>query len=146
MKRKKDNRYFKEEQSRPKGTKLTPEQIKSGQRKLIIILMNTIIAMGVYFYLNSVGFWPIFIVYGVALAVISITYIVYNRGFSREKITPDMLSDKMSAEEKVEFFKSRDERKRKSEWMLTVIIPLVVTFLVDMLLLYWGPYLEKMMG
>ena len=37
-----------------------------------------------------------------------------------------------------EFFEKRDRRKQASKWMLTLIIPLVFTFLIDVIILFFG--------
>ena len=63
-------------------------------------------------------------------------YIIYNRGFSRKGITPDMLPDSMTPIEKDEFIEDGKRRIEKSKWMLTVIFPLVMTFCIDLFMLF----------
>lgn len=63
-----------------------------------------------------------------------IAYIIYNRGFTRDNITPEMLPDTMSEHEKLAFIQSGVERKRKSKWMIVVLfaafVPLAIDFIV----------------
>lgn len=143
-KRKEDKRHFRD--SDVEIEKKSPEQLKRSARYLLITFFNTVIAVAVYFYFDSIGFWQGFFIYAAITAVLVIAYVVYNRGFAREGVTPDMLPDTMSAVEKVEFLESRDRRKKKSKWMLTVIIPLIFTFMFDSLYLFVLPYLENLLS
>lgn len=143
-KRKEDKRHFRD--SDVEIEKKSPEQLKLGARHLLITFFNTVIAVAVYFYFDSIGFWQGFFIYAAIATVFVIVYVIYNRGFSREGVTPDMLPDTMSAVEKVEFLESRDRRKKKSKWMLTIIIPLIFTFMFDSLYLFVLPYLENLLS
>ncbi len=64
-----------------------------------------------------------------------IAYIIYNRGFTRDNITPEMLPDTMSEHEKVAFIQNGKERKRKSKWMIVVLFALFVPLSIDFLIL-----------
>jgi len=66
----------------------------------------------------------------------SIAYIVYNRGFSRKNLTLDMLPDTMSDAEKQAFIDDGNERLDKSKWMITIIFPLIMTFMIDIVVLF----------
>ena len=55
---------------------------------------------------------------------------------------PDELPDSMSAEEKCAFVADGIRRYRSSRWMLTLIIPILLTFLLDAALLYLVPAME----
>lgn len=125
-------------------TRPDPETVKKHQRYLIILLFNSIIFIGVYLYLNSVEFRPTFFIYAAITTVAVLAYVIYNRGFSRHGITPEMLPDTMSAEQKVEFLASRDRRMKKSKWLLTIIIPCLFTFGVDTIILFIIPYFERL--
>ena len=76
----------------------------------------------------------IMVLYAVIGAGFLIAYIIYNRAFTRDNITPDMLPDTMSEHEKVAFIQSGVERKRKSRWMIVVLfasfVPLAIDFLI----------------
>ncbi len=64
-----------------------------------------------------------------------IAYIIYNRGFTRDNITPEMLPDTMSEHEKLAFIQSGVERKRKSKWMIVVLFAAFVPLAIDFLIL-----------
>ena len=64
-----------------------------------------------------------------------VAYIIYNRAFTRDNITPEMLPDTMSEHEKVAFIQSGVERKRKSKWMIVVLFAAFVPLAIDFLIL-----------
>ena len=57
---------------------------------------------------------------------------------SRRNITPDMLPDEWSDEQKHAYIQDGENRLNKSKWMLTIIFPLILTFLFDSIELFWG--------
>ena len=77
----------------------------------------------------------IMVLYAVIGAGFLIAYIIYNRAFTRDNITPDMLPDTMSEHEKVAFIQSGVERKRKSRWMIVVLFAAFVPLAIDFLIL-----------
>ena len=77
----------------------------------------------------------IMVLYAVIGAGFLIAYIIYNRAFTRDNITPDMLPDTMSEHEKVAFIQSGVERKRKSRWMIVVLFAAFVPLATDFLIL-----------
>ena len=83
----------------------------------------------------------IMVLYAVAGAAFLFTYLIYNRGFTRDHITPDMLPDTMSEQEKRDFIDSALQRKRKSKWMLVVIFALFIPLAIDFLVLVAVPTL-----
>jgi hypothetical protein len=76
----------------------------------------------------------VMVLYAAVGAGFLIAYIIYNRGFTRDNITTDMLPDTMSEHEKLAFIQSGVERKRKSKWMIVVLfaafVPLAIDFIV----------------
>ena len=83
----------------------------------------------------------IMVLYAAAGAGFLIAYIIYNRAFTRDNITPEMLPDTMSEHEKVAFIQSGVERKRKSKWMIVVLFSLFVPLAIDFLILQVFPTL-----
>ena len=73
---------------------------------------------------------------------LGIYYVIYNRGFIGKNLTPDALPADMPLAEKQRFIDDCTHRMKKSRWMLTVIIPIVITFAVDVIMLYFIPTLE----
>lgn len=114
-------------------------------RLLLILVGNTAVIFA--FYRVAIGFTWFPVVLGVYLAAtagLAIGYTVYNRGFSRRGITADMLPDTMSAEEKCEFIADGERRMKKSKWMLTLIIPFLVTFTYDLFELFVFGYFASL--
>ena len=77
-------------------------------------------------------------------AVFTFAYVIYNRGFTRRHLTPDMLPEEWSDEQKTAYIADGTERLRKSKWMLTVIFPLVLTFMFDCIELFWGDLFTRL--
>ena len=83
----------------------------------------------------------IMVLYAAAGAGFLIAYIIYNRAFTRDNVTPEMLPDTMSEHEKVAFIQSGVERKQKSRWMIVVLFALFVPLAIDFLILQVFPTL-----
>lgn len=88
----------------------------------------------------------VMVLYAVAGAAFLFTYIIYNRGFTRDNITPDMLPDTMNEQQKEEFIQNGKDRKRKSKWMIIVIFALFVPLAVDFIVLIAIPTLFGSIG
>jgi hypothetical protein len=109
---------------------------------MLLILFNTVLLFGIYcFFVMRSGVGWLFWVYFAVLLGMGMTYVLYNYAFSREKATFETLPHEWSAEKKTRYLADRDEHKRKSRWMLTVIFPLCLTFFFDMIYLYFGDLL-----
>lgn len=113
-------------------------------RYLVLLVVNTVLFFTVYRVLISYGeltdktflAFLSMVVYLTLLLGFTIAYLVYNRFFYRHGLTKDQLSDEWSNEEKEAFLADAAARVQKSKWMLTVIIPLLFTFLIDSLQLF----------
>ena len=106
---------------------------------LLIVALNTVILFG--FYRLMMQFYYFEFVMGAYLILTAgfvFGYFIYNRGLTRRNITPDMLPDEWSYEQKVAYIQDGENRLQKSKWMLTVIFPLILTFLFDSIELFWG--------
>ena len=113
----------------------------------LIVVINTIIIFG--FYRLMLNFYYFEIVMGVYLALTAIavfSYVIYNRGFTRRNLTPDMLPEEWSEEQKLAYISDGERRLKKSKWMLTIILPLVLTFLFDCIELFWGDMFARWFG
>lgn len=86
----------------------------------------------------------IMILYWIALAVLAIVYIAYNRAFSRKGITVEMLPDSWTAEKKAEYIEDGKRRLESSQWMLAVIIPLLVPIMLDAIYLFTWPIIANL--
>ena len=115
---------------------------------LIITLALTLIVLFVYrlFLVPDTPlyrYYPyVMWVYMIILTVFVLVYIFYNRAFSRNGVTVDMLPSEWSEEKKTEFVASGEQRKKRSKWMLMVIIAFLATFLVDAIELFAIPMIN----
>ena len=115
---------------------------------LIITLALTLVVLFVYrlFLVPDTPlyrYYPyVMWVYMIILTVFVLVYIFYNRAFSRNGITVDMLPSEWSEEKKTEFVASGERRKKRSKWMLMVIIAFLATFLVDAIELFAIPMIS----
>ena len=116
------------------------------KKYLLPLILNTIIFYVVYAVLCSTPACPAAMwIYSAALVGFAIAYIVYNKGFAFKKISVDMLPDTMTAEEKQTFIDEINERAARSKWMITIIFPLVMTFMIDIVILFMlEPFMESL--
>ncbi len=83
-------------------------------------------------------------VYFVAFAAILVTYLAYNRAFVNKDVTVDMLPADWSDERKQAFVDDTRRRAERSRWMVMLIIPFAVVFLVDALYLFvWDAHFAE---
>lgn len=127
------------------------EDAKRKLKDLIIIIVTTVLLLGVYYYfVQTWQFQTIFIIYLVIWAAAFIAYWVYNRGFSRKGVTPEMLPDEWSAEKKTQFIEDGKRRMEKSRWLIYIIAPLCFVFIAEIFMtLVWPTiyqFLTKMGG
>ena len=77
-------------------------------------------------------FWA----YYAATFALALIYIVYNFGLSRRHVTPDMLPDTWTVDQKYDYIAEGEERKKKSRFILVLLIGFLFTFCYDMLTLF----------
>lgn len=119
----------------------SPQPQKGGKSKqhLILLCVNTLLFFIVYRVLLSYGeqtqqtFYSFvcMVLYLALLLGFTLAYLIYNRFFYRNGITHEQLPEDWSAEKKIAFLEDAKNRQDRSKWMLTIIFPLVVTFLID---------------
>ena len=114
------------------------------QRKLLLILLvNTVLFATAYFTIARYFAYIPIVYLGIAGAF-ALGYVFYNRGFSRRNVTPEQLPDTMTGEEKLAWIEDGKTRLRRSRWVLTILLPLLLTFLLDLLYLYVYPGVEQL--
>ena len=100
--------------------------------KKAIYLIALIGNFVVFFLLYAVGVnlnaLVTFIIYGLVTAGFVFSYLIYNRGLSRLRVTPDMCPPDWPEDKKLEFVADGKRRLERSKWMLTVIIPLIAIY------------------
>ena len=109
----------------------TPEQksLLSRAWAILGVLALSAIAYGVLKLTEETAYSMIVLMGYMAITLIlGLSYVIYNRGFSRNGITKDMLPKSWSEEKKQEFVDSAKERLRASKWILTLLIPFIITF------------------
>ena len=113
-----------------------PKKQAEAKKLMTMLLANSVIIMTVYFVLNSLEFWPIFFIYMGVAAVLVVIYVVYNRGFVYKDATPEMLADTIPYEVRVAMLEQAKQRADKSRWMLTLLLPFLLAFMLDALYLF----------
>ena len=108
-------------------------------RRMLILIANTIGFGALYYILPALGFIYMPHVYLVAGGGLSIWYIIYNRGFDLKGKTPDMLSDALPLEERQKLIRESEERFERTRWVLLILLPILLVFLIDMIYLFMIP-------
>ena len=113
------------------------EKRKENKKYLLPLALNTVVFLIAYwFFMNQPFYKTVLWIYFALTLGFALVYVVYNRAFTRKGVTPDMLPDSMTEEEKAEFIADGERRLKKSKWMLTIIFPLILTFFIDMFVLF----------
>ena len=114
-------------------------------RLVISVLCTTVLLFGLYaYFVMARGVNFLFWVYLGALLASALGYILYNRAFSDADCTFYSLPADWSPEKKTAFLAARDERKRKSKWLLVLIFPLSITLMFDIIYLFFGDTLVSL--
>ncbi len=116
-----------------------PQKLRANRRMLLILILNTICFFSVYkillFYAERTDetFYSflVMVLYMAMLIGFSLGYFIYNRFLYRKGLTPADLPDTMSAEQKEAFLQDGERRLQRSKWIMTIIFPLIFTFLID---------------
>ena len=120
------------------------------KKRAAMLLMNTAILTFIYFgsmginqpmlaMIVNMGYW-------IALAVLAIIYVIYNRGFTQRNLTPEMLPDSWDAEKKAKYISDAEKRDSRSRWMLTLIIPIMIPIMLDAISLFTWPIIKNLLG
>lgn len=124
---------------------------KSAKTKAISLVFGSLLSLIIYYGIGATNIpalqMGVMVAYMVAFGGLLAAYIIYNRAFTRKNITEDMLPDHWSAKEKQSYIQDGEERMKKSQWMLMIIIPLLVTFAAEAMYLFlWTGLIEPMLG
>lgn len=111
--------------------------------RLVSLIVVTMTVFSVYrFFLGRLYFEITLAIYLTVATALILTYVIYNRGLSRRRLSEDMLPKTWSDEEKREFLADGERRLRASRWMLIPIFAFLFTFAFDMLELYVLPVIR----
>lgn len=119
---------------------------KEAKKTALLLLMNTLLALLIYFGCIALGFSAIFFVFVTLAAVLLLVYVIYNQGFVLRGATPEMLDESLPVEERQAMIDKAAARYTSSRWMMTVIIPLIVAVLADALYVYFLADLIRLVG
>ena len=114
-------------------------QKSKNKRYLILLIVNTVLFLLIYRVplayaeLTDKTFFAflVMVLYLALLLGFVFAYLIYNRFLYRKGITHEQLPPEWSAEQKIAFIEDGERRLQRSKWMITIIFPLIVTFLVD---------------
>ncbi len=119
---------------------------KEAKKTAMLLLMNTMLALLIYFGCIALGFSAIFFVFITLAAVLLLVYVIYNQGFVLRGATPEMLDESLPVEERQAMIDKAAVRYSSSRWMMTVIIPLIVAVLADAIYIYFLADLIRLIG
>lgn len=127
------------------GSNASSPKIPKGDIIRLLALIATVAGVyGAYkFFLSAFEDYTlhILIIYSVLATVSTLTYVIYNRGFSRRGLTPEMLPDTMSEEEKQEFIEDGEQRLRRSRPLLMVVLAFAFTCVAELVELIALPFI-----
>lgn len=129
---------MKKGQNSPNGRQTVKEAVDAfNWKRLLLLALYTVIALGLYFYLIRFSFWKVVVIgYAVIASVLIIAYFIVNRAFTGSGVTYEMLPDTMTHKEKEEYLADVAERERRSRPLLMVIFPVIFTLLIDLFRLF----------
>lgn len=122
---------------------ITPPDRKALLRMLLI---HAVLIIGIYFLVVNLGFPYISLVYVIVGTALAIGYLIYNRGFIYRGVREENLSDTLSTEEKQALLLEMRRRDYASKWVLTLLLPMIVAVLLDLLYLFVLPSFGNLLG
>ena len=98
---------------------------------LAIVIFRTVkeISLGAYVVIIAL--------YSLITLVAALLYISCNKGLVGTKVTPDLLPESWSEEEKSVFMADYRERKEKSKKLLVILLPMIATFFFEAIDIYF---------
>ncbi|MBE6599630.1 MAG: hypothetical protein E7640_00265 [Ruminococcaceae bacterium] len=122
--------------------------MKNGLNKkyVIMLFVNTVILLLAYLIL--IRFFPLatLIGYTAVTAAVAFLYVIYNRGFTRKNLKCEDLPNTMSAEEKTAYIEDGKRRLERSKWVVTVIIPLILIYVYELMDIFVLPFFAELLG
>lgn len=112
-----------------------PKPKKRNLRRLGLLALSFVVIYGIYAAGCSFEFKPIVPIYFGVLLALLVAFIILNRGFDTKVPERDMLPDDWDEEKKTVFLAAEEKRRRIARILLIFIIPLLLTFAVDIIYL-----------
>ncbi|MBR6682421.1 MAG: hypothetical protein IKL40_05510 [Clostridia bacterium] len=121
------------------------QEKKFNWRLLWMLVLCFAVVFGIYQLMLKLAVWlnePVIqeitlSVYSGALTVLLVIFIIMNKGISKDIPTKEVLPDEWDDEKKESFIESYVTGKQKARKLLLIIIPLIVTILIDMIYLFY---------
>ena len=104
--------------------------------RAVKLLISFILIFGVFEACIALEFKPVYPVYLAALCVLLLAFLFLNRGFSSTLPTLDDFPASWTEAEKERYLSELVKNKKRAQALLIFIIPLLVTFLIDSLVLF----------
>ncbi len=108
----------------------------------IVLLLTFLLTLG-YMLAVTYRIAAVFWIYYAALAASALGYVIYNRGFSRTRVSREELPATFSEEEKDAFFADAEHRRRRSLPLLYLTVALALVFVYDMFFLFLAEPLSE---
>ncbi|MBQ8510158.1 MAG: hypothetical protein IJ493_09665 [Clostridia bacterium] len=83
------------------------------------------------------------IVYYVIVTVLLIAIVLLNGGFSKEQLTPDMISESVDREEAARICERANQRKQYAKKLMLVLVPFLFAVFFDIVYLFYGDVLKQ---
>lgn len=127
-------------------SKKTPK--KPDTKAVVTLILLVLVTLAVFLFyrlmMNLPHFEIVLIAYMVLSVAFVVAYLIYNRGMTRRGVTPEMLPDDWSEEQKTEFIEDGIRRQKKSRWMILPIFAFLFTFAIDAMELFVIPFFVEM--
>lgn len=127
-------------------SKKTPK--KPDTKVVITLILLVLVTLAVFLFYRVMMNFPHFEIVLIAYMMLSVAfvvaYLIYNRGMTRRGVTPEMLPEDWSDEQKTEFIEDGIRRQKKSRWMIFPIFALLFTFAIDAMELFVIPFFTEM--
>ena len=120
----------------------TAKGLSPAAKRMILLIVNTVFFAALYFLIAKIGYYAQLAVcmgYLLGGGALGLWYVIYNRGFALRGKTPDMLPSEISLSERVAMIEDARRRFERSRWALLILLPILVTFLLDMAYLFLIP-------
>lgn len=135
-KRRKNKKYQLKERYTP--TVQLKEHLKKIKWKLVLqLVISFIIIISIYQTALSFQFAPIMPIYYVILIVSILAFLWFNKGINRKLVQREQLPVEWSDSEKDRFLIKQIRDKNISKKILLIIIPLLFTFAIDVVYLFY---------
>lgn len=115
-----------------RSEELKKERIKRGLQTGAVF----VVLFGLFQALVKLEWKPVYPIYLTALTVLLLLFLFFNKGFKTTVPPPQALPDSWSEEEKENFYKKFFRDRVIARRILVFLIPLLLVFLIDSLILF----------